>query len=60
MRKDLLEILVCPTDKGGLESAVSHEDGTDIVSGTLTCALCGVVYEIADGVPNLLPIEIRQ
>ena len=59
MRRDLMDILACPVDKGELTLAVDREEGGDIVAGTLTCTVCGEVYLIEDSVPNLLPPELR-
>lgn len=43
---DLLEILVCPTDKGKLE----YNDKEN----NLLCLKCGEKYEIKDNIPILL------
>ncbi|CAA9551486.1 MAG: hypothetical protein AVDCRST_MAG70-963 [uncultured Thermomicrobiales bacterium] len=43
----LLAILVCPIDKGDLSL-----DGA-----TLTCQICGRIYPIEDGIPNMLVDE---
>ncbi len=45
--QQLLQLLVCPVPKcrGKLEPAA---DG-------LTCAACGLHYDISDGWPNLIP-----
>ncbi len=59
MRKDLMEILVCPNDKGPLELTVQREVGEEIVEGSLRCTVCGEVYPIEDSIPNLLPAELR-
>ncbi len=55
MRRDLIDILACPTDKAPLTLAVEYADGQDVVTGTLTCAACGAAYPIHDSIPNLLP-----
>jgi uncharacterized protein YbaR (Trm112 family) len=55
MKKDLMEILACPVDKGELELKVEVEDGDEIVQGTLVCKKCGVSYPIKDTIPHLLP-----
>ena len=57
MKKELMDILVCPVCKGGLELNVDEEDEKEVVSGTLYCAKCGVRYPIVDTIPNLLPPE---
>jgi len=60
MKRDLMDILVCPLDKETLELAVDAEDDDEILSGTLTCTECGEVYPIEDGIPNLLPPDMRE
>ena len=41
---ELLALLVCPVDKGSLALEAS----------TLVCSVCGRVYAIEDGIPNML------
>ncbi|MGB9985783.1 methytransferase partner Trm112 [Salarchaeum japonicum] len=60
MKEDLLDIVCCPLDKHDLELAIDEEDDGDIVSGTLTCTECGEAYPIKDGIPNLLPPDMRE
>ena len=58
MRRDLLDILACPLDKSELRLDVTDEDG-EIIAGALTCTQCGEAYPIAEGIPNLLPPDLR-
>ena len=60
MRKDLMEILACPTCKGKLELHVAVEDGEEIVNGKLSCHQCQEDYPIEDSIPNLLPSSLRS
>ncbi|MFP8952216.1 methytransferase partner Trm112 [Natrialbaceae archaeon A-arb3/5] len=61
MKESLLEILCCPLDKHELELEDAEYDGEDeIVSGTLVCSECGERYPIEDGIPNLLPPDMRE
>ena len=60
MITDLMEILACPADHGALTLEVTAQEGTDVVTGTLTCTVCGEVYPIVESIPNLLPAELRQ
>ncbi len=60
MNENLMDILCCPVDKSDLELSVEETDGDEIVEGTLTCTECGEVYPIEDGIPNLLPPDMRD
>ena len=60
MKRDLMDILVCPVCGGPLRLSVVEEDGDEIVSGTLGCNSCGEVYPVADMIPNFLPPELRD
>jgi uncharacterized protein len=60
MRRDLMEILVCPMCKGELELTVDEENASEIVSGSLFCARCNERYPIEDTIPNLLPPDLRR
>ncbi len=59
MKESLLEILCCPLDKSPLELEDAEYDGDEIVAGTLVCTECGEQYPIEDGIPNLLPPDMR-
>ena len=60
MQEDLMEILCCPLDKHDLELEVTEQDDDEILTGTLTCTECGETYPIEDGIPNLLPPDMRE
>ena len=60
MRKDLMDILACPMCKGDLELAVDEEEGDEVIKGSLSCAKCDERYPIDDGIPNLLPPDLRR
>lgn len=60
MKKELMDILVCPLCKGGLELSIEQEDEQEIVTGTLHCPQCNIRYPITDAIPNLLPPEPGQ
>ena len=60
MRPDLMDLLACPLCKGELTLTVVDEDGGEIQSGALDCAACDETYPIEEGIPNLLPPELRE
>jgi uncharacterized protein YbaR (Trm112 family) len=55
-----MDILVCPLDKGDLELEVDERDDGEILTGRLVCTECEEVYPIEDGIPNLLPPDMRD
>jgi uncharacterized protein YbaR (Trm112 family) len=59
MRRDLMDILVCPVTKSTLTLEATREEDGEILEGTLTCVE-GHVYPIEDGIPNLLPPDLRE
>ena len=60
MKRELMDILVCPVCKGELQLTVAEENQKEIVSGSLHCGQCRVDYPIADAIPNLLPPDQRD
>jgi uncharacterized protein len=61
MSPDLMEILVCPVCKGELElEATKERDDGEVVEGTIRCAACNEKYPIEDGIPNMLPPDMRE
>ena len=60
MKKELMDILACPTCKGTLKLSVEEEQGEDVVRGSLYCVQCSENYPIEDSIPNLLPPELRD
>ncbi|TAK80332.1 MAG: Trm112 family protein [Dehalococcoidia bacterium] len=60
MRRDLMDILACPVCKGPLTLTVTREDGPEVLDGALHCATCAVDYPISEGIPNLLPPDMRR
>ncbi len=59
MKRELMEILVCPVCKGGLQLNVTEEK-EEIISGSLYCQKCDYSYPIVDTIPNLLPPERKE
>jgi uncharacterized protein YbaR (Trm112 family) len=60
VNEELMDIVCCPVDKADLELEVETRDDGEIIEGTLTCTECGEVYPIEDGIPNLLPPDMRE
>jgi uncharacterized protein YbaR (Trm112 family) len=59
MKRELLRILCCPMCKGKLVLEVEGEEADEIIKGTFYCRVCNVYYPIDEGIPNLLPPELR-
>lgn len=53
-----MEILCCPVCKGDLELKVEVEE-EEILEGQLICHECNHAYEIKEGIPNLLPPDLK-
>ncbi|WP_026177693.1 MULTISPECIES: methytransferase partner Trm112 [Haladaptatus] len=60
MKKSLMDIICCPLDKQELELDARQEEDEEVIFGTLTCTECGEEYPIEDGIPNLLPPDMRE
>lgn len=59
MRRDLMDILVCPVTKSALTLEVTREEDGEVLTGTLRCEE-GHEYPIEEGIPNLLPPDLRE
>lgn len=59
MKRDLMDILACPVCKGELKLSVENEEDGEIVAGSLHCDACDETYPIDDGIPDLLPPDMR-
>lgn len=60
MRRQLMDILVCPECRSELSLSVTEERDDEIVSGSLKCRSCGETYPIEDTIPNMLPLSLRD
>ena len=60
MKKYIMDILACPVCKGDLILDVVEEKEEEVISGTLCCQLCKEHYPIDEGIPNLLPPNLRD
>ena len=52
MRRDLMDILACPVCKGPLQW---HRETSEFV-----CRADRLAYPVRDGIPNLLPPDMRR
>ncbi|HEX75954.1 MAG TPA: Trm112 family protein [Dehalococcoidia bacterium] len=59
MKKELMEILVCPVCKGPLQLDIAKEKEGEIIAGSLFCQKCDHTYPIQDAIPNLLPPNLE-
>ncbi len=57
VKKELMDILVCPVCRKKLELTITKEDAGEIEAGSLYCPYDNITYPIVDGIPNLLPPE---
>jgi uncharacterized protein YbaR (Trm112 family) len=57
MKRDFVDILVCPVCKSSLKLGITEEKDGDIISGSLFCGKCNHSYVITESIPNLLPPE---
>jgi uncharacterized protein YbaR (Trm112 family) len=55
MKKEIIDLLCCPTCKGDLNLKIEKEVNNDIIEGIFTCKKCKSKYPIKEGIPNLLP-----
>lgn len=60
MRRQLMDILVCPLCRSELTLTVDEERDDEIVAGSLQCQACGETYPIEDTIPNMLPPALRD
>lgn len=60
MRRDLMDILACPLCKNELTLHVDREEDGEVIEGSLHCATDDETYPISDGIPNLLPPDLRR
>ncbi|PSQ31752.1 hypothetical protein BRD16_02240 [Halobacteriales archaeon SW_6_65_46] len=60
MQESLLDIICCPLDKSALELESIRRDDDEVLDGRLVCTECSEEYPIEDGIPNLLPPDMRE
>jgi SAM-dependent methyltransferase len=63
MRREALNFLICPNCGGelvlGSDASAAESDG-QIMTGALTCRVCGSEFSIRNGVPVLLPANLAS
>ncbi|MBQ3621122.1 MAG: methytransferase partner Trm112 [Methanosarcinaceae archaeon] len=59
MKKNMPGRMVCPVCKGKLSVRAEKENEDEILSGNLFCPACAVYYPVVDGIPNMLPPDMR-
>lgn len=57
MRRNLSDILACPTCHGGLTLEVHREVGEHVEDGALHCSRCAQSYPILRGIPRFVPSD---
>ena len=61
MNKTMMDILACPIDKNHpLELFEIKEKDDVILEGALFCKKCSRFYPIIEGIPIMLPDELRD
>lgn len=55
MKKDILDIVCCPTCKSSLTLEIKKEVDDEIIKGVFTCEKCKCDYEVIEGIPSFLP-----
>jgi len=58
MKKNLMEILVCPICKGEMKLKTKDKNKEDIVQGELVCRICSKSYSISEGIPRLIDASL--
>jgi uncharacterized protein YbaR (Trm112 family) len=59
MNRKLMDWLACPTCSTSELSLQEDRPGEEVDEGELACGACGQIYEIRQGIPFLLPPELR-
>jgi len=58
LKKKLLDYLACPSCEGAIQlSAVTQEDGIEVLDGILTCDSCANTFRITRGVPRFADFQ---
>ncbi len=54
MKKDLIDVICCPSCKGVLKLEITREEKDEIIQGMFICEKCKKTYTIDDGIPSFL------
>ncbi len=54
MKKEHVELLICPYCHGELDLTILEERNDEIIEGVLKCRNCRKEYEIKEGIPRML------
>ena len=57
MKKEVMNIMVCPACRGKLELNIEEQRDNEIITGSMNCPRCGINYPITDNIPRMLPPE---
>lgn len=61
MKKSLVDILACPIDKSfPLELYECDSEGQTVAEGVLYCTKCTRFFVITDGIPIMMPDDLRD
>ena len=61
MKPELIDFLVCPTCRNRLDLKILKKtQDDDIEEGNLKCRVCDSACPIQNGIPNLLPPDLRK
>jgi len=55
-----MDIIRCPMDKQELELESIQRNDDEVLEGRLVCTECSEEYPIEEGIPNLLPPDMRD
>lgn len=58
MKKNVMDILVCPICKGEMRLKTKDKNKEDILQGELICKTCSESYSISEGIPRLIEVSL--
>ncbi len=60
MRKEIMDILACPTCREKLSLKIDEERDGEVITGSLHCQQCNETYPVKNSIANLLPPSLRS